>query len=256
MTRLVENLGAVAFFHGLAVVHDEHAVGHFRHHAHIVGDEDDRHVHFFLQLADKLKYLRLNGHVERGGGLVGNEQGRLAREGHGDHDALAHPARKLVGIAFQHLFGLGDAHQLKHPQGFGLRLGAAEALMEHDRLGHLHPHGEDGVERGHGLLKNHGNFPAPDGTHGGVVGAGEIERLPVAAGKGDAPFGNGAAAVLDKPHDRQGSHRLARAGLAHDGQHFPGPHMEVEVLDGHDAPFGRVETHGQAIDFQDIRILH
>jgi hypothetical protein len=46
---------------------------------------------------DLLDDLRLGGHVEGGGGLVGDEQVGLAGDPDGDHDALSHAAGELVG---------------------------------------------------------------------------------------------------------------------------------------------------------------
>ena len=54
--------------------------------------------------------LGLDGDVEAGGRLVGDEQARLAGDGDGAHDALAHAARELVGILPDALGGGGDSH--------------------------------------------------------------------------------------------------------------------------------------------------
>ncbi len=247
MTRLVENLGAVAFFHGLAVVHDEHAVGHFRHHAHIVGDEDDRHVHFFLQLADKLKYLRLNGHVERGGGLVGNEQGRLAREGHGDHDALAHPARKLVGVVAQAHFRGGDAHLTEEFRGFGQRRLAGEPQVPDERLRHLVPHPDDRIEGGHGFLKDHADVPAAHALHAFFRERGEVIALKEDAAPGQ-PSGFG-----DEAQKGAGGHALAAARFAHQTEGPARPHGEGHVAHHVEWAVRRLEAHGKAFGLKQGR---
>ena len=68
---------------------------------------------------EQLEDLRLNGDVERGGRLVGDEDLRMADEGHRDHDALAHPARELVRVVINAVVRLGDAHlaqQLDRPR--------------------------------------------------------------------------------------------------------------------------------------------
>jgi hypothetical protein len=46
----------------------------------------------------QLQNLRLDRHVERRRGLVGDEELRLTGERHGDHDALAHAAGELVRV--------------------------------------------------------------------------------------------------------------------------------------------------------------
>ncbi len=53
--------------------------------------------------------LGLDGHIQRRGRLVGDQQPRVAGEGHGDHGALAHAAGKLVRILVEALLGVGNA---------------------------------------------------------------------------------------------------------------------------------------------------
>ena len=78
MRRLCKHRGRRALFHAIALVHHEHAVGHFRHYAHVVRDEHHRHVQFLLQRADQLQDFRLDGHVQRGSRLIRNQQRRFA----------------------------------------------------------------------------------------------------------------------------------------------------------------------------------
>jgi hypothetical protein len=59
---------------------------------------------------DELEDLRLRGDVERGGGLVGDQQHRLEHQRHRDHDALALAARQLVRVAGDHALGVGQQH--------------------------------------------------------------------------------------------------------------------------------------------------
>ena len=99
MLRTAEDRLYRAAFNRFAPVHHQHAVGDIRHHAHIVGNKDHAHRHLFLQDADKLEDLRLNGDVQRGGRLIGDQQRRAAGERHGDHHPLAHAAGELVRIA-------------------------------------------------------------------------------------------------------------------------------------------------------------
>ena len=87
--------------------------------AEIVGHEDHGHVPLLLQGGQQLEDLGLGGDVERGGGLVGDEQLGLARQGHGDHDPLAHPAGEGMGIVAGPARRIGDTHLVEHVHGAG-----------------------------------------------------------------------------------------------------------------------------------------
>ena len=73
------------------------------------------------QRAHQLEDLRLDGDVERGGRLVGDQQPRVAGERHRDHHALAHAARELVRIVVGALLGRRDAHPAQHLDRLALR---------------------------------------------------------------------------------------------------------------------------------------
>ena len=75
-----------------------------------------------LQLEQQLHDLRLGGHVERGGGLVGDQQLGPAGERHGDHDALPHAAGQLVRVLVEAALGGGDADQAEQLDRLRLRL--------------------------------------------------------------------------------------------------------------------------------------
>ncbi len=81
-----------ALLHGDAVLHDQHIVGQARDHAEIVADEDHTQVAPFAQSVDEEQDLLLHGDIERGGGLVRDQQARFGNQRHGDHHALAHAA--------------------------------------------------------------------------------------------------------------------------------------------------------------------
>jgi hypothetical protein len=91
-------------------IHDGHLVGDVRYDAEVVGDQDDGGVVLHLELGEQLHDLCLDRHVQRRGGLVGDEEGRAVDERHGDHDALPHAAGQLVGIAVRGFLGLRNVH--------------------------------------------------------------------------------------------------------------------------------------------------
>ena len=54
-------------------IHDGHVVGAFGHDAEVVRDEKDAHPRVPLQGPQEIEDLGLDGHIERSGGLVGDE---------------------------------------------------------------------------------------------------------------------------------------------------------------------------------------
>ena len=73
MFGIGDDLANGAGFDDLAQVHHGHVVGDLGYHTQVVGDENDGHAQLIAKLAKKIKDLGLNGHIESGGGLVGDE---------------------------------------------------------------------------------------------------------------------------------------------------------------------------------------
>ena len=87
--RMVEDVGDRAMLDDAALGHDADPVGHLAHDAEVVGDEEQGHAVARLQALQQFQDLRLNGDVEGGRRLVGNQQVGFVGERHGDHHALA-----------------------------------------------------------------------------------------------------------------------------------------------------------------------
>ena len=82
----------------LALRHHADAVRHLAHDAEVVGDEQHAPCRSARAGRGGVQDLGLDGDVERGGGLVGDQQVGLVGERHGDHHALALAARELVRV--------------------------------------------------------------------------------------------------------------------------------------------------------------
>ena len=82
-----EQLADGRFLGNTARIQHDNTLGDARDHAHIVGDEHHRHPGLFPQPGQQVENLGLDRDVERGRGLVGDEELRLAR------DAIAIMAR-------------------------------------------------------------------------------------------------------------------------------------------------------------------
>ena len=72
MCRVIENVPHGSAFHHSTGIHNHDPVAHFRHDAEIMGDEDDGQAGLILNFPQQAQVLGLNGHVERGGGLISN----------------------------------------------------------------------------------------------------------------------------------------------------------------------------------------
>ena len=92
MARPLEQAGRRLHLHLLAGIHDHDPVGGLRHHAHVVGDQHQRHAAFALEIQQQVDDLGLDGDVQRRGRLVGDQQAWIAGDRHGDHHPLVHAA--------------------------------------------------------------------------------------------------------------------------------------------------------------------
>jgi hypothetical protein len=75
-----------------------------------MANEQHTNVALGLQFGNELENLRLNGHIQGGGGFVGNQQFGLVNERHGNHHSLAHAARELVREGSHCRLWVSDAH--------------------------------------------------------------------------------------------------------------------------------------------------
>ncbi len=83
-----------------------------------MGDEDERQLALRHKPLEEVEDLALDGHIESGDRLVGDDQLGLGGEGAGDGDALALPAAELVRV-FLHLRRVQAhrAHEVAHRGG-------------------------------------------------------------------------------------------------------------------------------------------
>ena len=79
-----------------------------------MGNQENCCATALAQVPDEVENLRLHGHIQRCGGFVCNQKIGLAGQGHGDHDALAHAARKLMGVLVNASQSIGNTDCLKH----------------------------------------------------------------------------------------------------------------------------------------------
>src|SRR5205823_13335911 len=117
-----------------------------------------RQLELLLWLLQQIDDLRLKRHVERGDGLVGDDEVRVERDGAGQSDALSLTARELVRIASCGIGGQTDgSQQVADP---GIRLAPGSKAVRAQRFADDSSYAMPRVERGVGILEHHLHAPA------------------------------------------------------------------------------------------------
>ena len=88
--RTAEQVGHRRALHDLPGIKNQHPIAEVCDDSQIVRDHNDAHPAVVLKAFHQFEDLRLDGDVEGGGWLVGDQQLGTAGEGDGDHDPLAH----------------------------------------------------------------------------------------------------------------------------------------------------------------------
>src|SRR5689334_5805679 len=81
--------------HHLPEVHHEHTVGNVSNDSEVVGDEEICQAELVLEILKQVEDLRLHRDIERGHGLVADDQLRAEGEGARDPDPLSLSTREL-----------------------------------------------------------------------------------------------------------------------------------------------------------------
>jgi len=232
MARAAKNFGDRALLDDSPGVHDGDAVGDLRDDAEIVRDEKERKLEFAAKILQQRENLLLHGDVECGGRLVGDEHAGAGGESHGDQDALAETAGKLVGILASAEGRIGHGGASERIQNAAAEIGGGDVrLVDADGFLDLRADAKDGIERGHRLLKNHRDA-APAKSAKLRRGGGEKIRASGSGCGGVEPgFAGVARAVGSEAHQGERENRLAGAGLADDAERFAGGEREGNVVD-------------------------
>ena len=129
MLRVLVQLVGIRDLDDLAEVHDGDALGNVPHDEKVMRDEKVRDAELFLQLLKHVDDLRLNGNVQRGHGLVADNELGVHGESSGNADSLALAAGKLMCVA-RGVFGV-EADGRHELEDFLAALGAACVQLMH-----------------------------------------------------------------------------------------------------------------------------
>ena len=169
MSRIAKQVAHCRLFDDAAGVHDGDAVGHLRHDAEVVRDEQQRQLEALLQVAQQVEDLRLDGDVERRRRFVGDEERRIAGERKRDQRALPESARQLVRVFTNAARRIRHAHRLEQFDGAVSCRAAARDAVHGQRFLDLIADGEDGIEGRHRLLEDEADLRTAHSLHGALV---------------------------------------------------------------------------------------
>ncbi|CFP58793.1 Uncharacterised protein [Bordetella pertussis] len=208
-------------------------------------DSDQRRVVLAADFLHAIEDLPLDGHIQRRGGFVADDQVRLVEHGDGDRHALAHAAGELVREAAQALVGRRNAHRLQRLAATFHGLGARDVLMRENGFGHLFADAQHRVQRHQRILEDHGDAVAAQLPHLLFAQLAQVLAL-----EADLAFDHFAGRV-DQPQQRKPGDRFARAGFADQPHDFAAAHDQVDAVDGGPGAGFGMECGAQAAHVQE-----
>jgi len=214
-------------------------------HPHVVRDQQHRHAEAVLEVMQQGEDLRLDGDIEGGCGLVGDQQLGLAAQRHRDHHALPHAAGELVRVVAEPFGRPGQADQAEHLGGPGHGCRLAGPRVQPDRLGHLVADRLRGVQRRERVLEDHRDVVAADRPHLSVAQADQFPAVQLDRAVDDCP------ARRQQPHDGQAGHRLPAPRFAHQPEGLSRLDGQIDVADGVNDRLGELDVRRQVADLED-----
>ncbi len=166
----------------------------------------------------------LQGHVERGRGLVAEQDLWTARKCHRDHDALAEAAGQLVGIGLCSANRVRDAGFRHHRDGqvHGVLLRQAE--MTPRSFGDLLAHPDNRVQRSHRVLEDHGDLRSHERPAFPRGHAREVPTLVLDRSRYDLH------AAGEEPRNGPQRQRLAGSGFSDDAEELSLSDVECDIV--------------------------
>src|SRR5215813_9588942 len=110
MRRLVKNRPHGSPLDQLTGIHDPYVVTHLGNNPNVMSNKDHRQTAALLDVLEQIKILRLNGHIQAGGRLIGNEQFGLTGNTNSAHNTLTHTAAHLVWILTEAYLRRGNTY--------------------------------------------------------------------------------------------------------------------------------------------------
>ena len=245
-----------SMLHHVPLIHHGNLVGDLGDHAHVMGDEHQRHAVEALQVLHEVEDLGLGGDIERRRRLVGDQELWLADEGHGGHGALTHAATELEGIAVDSLRRSRDLDAIEHLDGICAGFGLAHPAVQPDGFDNLRSDGVNGAQACHRFLEDHRDLAAPDAADPAAPGIErrEVDRLAARPFDGAAVeehlAADDAARLRHDVEDGAGGDALAAAALADHAERPAPPQGHADMVDRLDGLVARFEPGAEILHLE------
>ena len=182
--RRGQELVAGTLLHQAAISKDGDPLAPTAGHGQVMADQQQGAARFGTEVAQLSHHLGGDGHIQAGGGFIGDHQGRVEGQGQGDRQPLAHATAELVRIAA--IAGGIDADPFQQALG---PFEAALAAVGLQGVPEVFAHGHQRIEPGHRVLKHQPRRLPPQLLQGagaettGIL-AGELEPAFAEAARG------------------------------------------------------------------------
>ena len=158
----------------------------------------------------------------------------------------------MVGVILKDLLGPGDLDLFEHGEGRLVHVAPAQIGVKPQGFTDLLLDGVHGVQRRHGLLKDHGDVLAAQLAQRRGGEGGDVHLPAVALLKADGALTAHSQRKGEQSHDRGAGNALAAAGLAHHAEVLPFADGEIHALHQLDGglPLPPGELNGKIAYFQ------
>ena len=218
-----QHVGDAAALDHAAGEHDGHVVAILGHDTEVVRDDQGRRAARAHLLLQQVEHLRLHGHIQAGGGFVGDHQLRLIDQRHGDHHPLRHAPGEFVRIGPIARPRVGYADSGQDVDGTRTCGTGIDAVVGADQAHQLVADTRYRLQRGARILRH-----KTDARAAHLVKRRPGKRQQIGSGKTHlAGFAGVPRQQSDARHRR---HRLAGAGLADQADDAAGANVEIDAV--------------------------
>jgi len=246
--RGVEKITAGTGFDDLAEAHDGDALSELANDGEVMRYEEHGEIVGAAELEEEIEYLGLDGDVEGGGRLVCDKQAGTMDEGHGDENALALATGELRWVVTSAADWVWQGNFMHGGMDSLPNIGAGYMrLMDADSFGDLSADGHHGIERGHRLLEDHGDFAATDGAH-------RVFRQREKIAASEIYFTADGRVGRKKAQDGERGGGLAGAGLTDEAEDFTGLDVKADVVYSRARATRGCKLDGEIADIEQSRL--